>query len=293
MGGVIQGAQAVGHAVNDAQTHVGEAHAGNVLAQSHALAALGGVLHRTAQIFRDEADGFQMEHIADGAVALGDVALNGMGQSIHTGGGGQALGHGGHHIGVHHGDLGDIVGVHADELALLLHIGDDVIDGDLCGGAGGGGHGNGKDGVLFGGRDAFQAADIGKFRIVDDDADGFGGIHGGAAADGHDAVGTGGLEGFHAILNVLDGGVGLDFGVDRIGKAGLVHQVGDLGSDAKLDQVGVRADKSLLVAAGREFGNNVLDGAVTMVRDGVQNNAISHKWYLPVLSEAARCRHLL
>ena len=33
--------------------------------------------------------------------------------------------------------------LHADELALLLHIGDDVVDGDLGRSTGGGGHGNG------------------------------------------------------------------------------------------------------------------------------------------------------
>ena len=57
------------------------------------------------------------------AVTLGDVTLNGMGQRIHTGGGSQTLGHGGHHVGVDHSDLGDIIGVHADELALLLQRG--------------------------------------------------------------------------------------------------------------------------------------------------------------------------
>ena len=35
-GGVIHGAQGVGHGVGDAQAYVGEAHAGDVLAQSHA-----------------------------------------------------------------------------------------------------------------------------------------------------------------------------------------------------------------------------------------------------------------
>ena len=50
MGGVVQSGQAVCHGVDDAQTHVGEAHAGDVLAQSHALAALRGVLHGTAQV---------------------------------------------------------------------------------------------------------------------------------------------------------------------------------------------------------------------------------------------------
>ena len=71
---------------------------------------------------------------ADCIVTIGG---GGMGQCIHTGGSGQALGHGGHHIGVHHGDFRDVVGVHADELALLLHIGDDVVDGDLGSSAGG------------------------------------------------------------------------------------------------------------------------------------------------------------
>ena len=52
-------------------------------------------------------------------------------------------------IGVHHGDLRDVVGVHADELALLLHIGDDVVDGDLSSRTGSGGHRDGEHGVLL------------------------------------------------------------------------------------------------------------------------------------------------
>ena len=87
-------------------------------------------------------------------MALGDVALNGVGQGVHAGSCGQALGHAGHHIGVDNGDLGDVVGVHADELALLLDIGDDVVDRDLGSGAGGGGHRNGEHGVLLGGGNA-------------------------------------------------------------------------------------------------------------------------------------------
>lgn len=44
-----------------------------------------------------------MKHVEDGAVPLGDVTLNGMGQGIHTAGGGQALGHGSHHVGIDDG----------------------------------------------------------------------------------------------------------------------------------------------------------------------------------------------
>ena len=50
--GVIQSGQAVCHGVDDAQTDIGEAHTGNVLAQSHALAAFRRVLHRAAQVLR-------------------------------------------------------------------------------------------------------------------------------------------------------------------------------------------------------------------------------------------------
>ena len=50
---------------------------------------------------------------------------------------------------------------------------------------------------------------------------------------------------------------------------------------AELDQVGVRADKSLLVAAGGQLGNDVLNGTVAMVGNGVQNNAVSHNYFPP------------
>ncbi|SCJ64255.1 Uncharacterised protein [uncultured Clostridium sp.] len=92
-----------------------------------------------------------MEHIGNGAVTLGDVALNGVGQSVHTGSSGQALGHGSHHIGVNDCNFRNVIGIDADELALLFHIGDDVVDGNFSSGAGSGGHGNGEHGVLLGG----------------------------------------------------------------------------------------------------------------------------------------------
>ena len=278
MRGVIQGRQAVCHGVNNAQTHIGEAHTGDILAQSHTLAALLGVLDSTTQVLADQLDGFQMEHIGNDAVTLGDVALDGMGQSVHTGGGGQALGHRGHHIGIDNCNLRDVVGIHADELALLLHIGDDVVDGDFSSSAGSGGYCDGEHSVLLGGSNALQRTHIGELRVVDDDADSLCSVHGGAAANGHDAVSLGNLEGSHAVLYVGDGGVGLDLAVNSIGKACSIQQVGDLFGNTKFDQVGVGADESLLVATGGQLGNDVLDGTVAMVRNAVQNNTIGHNY---------------
>ena len=95
------------HAVHNAQTDVGKPHSGNVLAQSHAFAALGGVLDSTAQVLGNQADSLQMEHIGDRAGALGDVTLDGVRQRIHTGGCSQALGHGGHHVRIDDSDFED------------------------------------------------------------------------------------------------------------------------------------------------------------------------------------------
>ena len=57
--------------------------------------------------------------------------------------------------------------------------------------------------------------------------------------------------------------------------------------NAELDQVGVGADESLLVATGGQLGNDVLDSTVAVVRDGIQNNAVSHNTNPPNLFAAA------
>ena len=222
-------------------------------------------------------------------MALGDVALNGVGQSIHTGGSGQALGHGSHHIGIDDRDLRDIVGIHADELALLLHVGNDIVDGDLGSGTGSGGHCNGEYRVLLGGSHALQRADIRKLGVVDDHANGLSGIHGGAAADGHDAVCLRGLKSSHAVLHVGNGGVGLDLAVHAVSKICSIQQVGHFLGDAELDQIRVRADERFLVATGSQLGHNVLDGTVAMVRNRIQDNAISHNSKPPNILFPAPC----
>ena len=217
-----------------------------------------------------------MEHVGELPSALGGVALDGVGQSVHAGGSGQAGGHGSHHVGVDDGDLGSVVGVDAHELADLLGVGDDVVDGHLSSGTGGRRHGDGEHGVVLSGSNALEAADIGELGVVDDDADSLGGVHGGATTDGHDSVSLGGLEGLDAVLDVLDSGVGLDLGVEAPSNAGSVELVGHLSGNAKLDQIGVGADEDLLVAATLELAGDLLDGAGTMIRNSVENETISH-----------------
>ena len=84
---------------------------------------------------------------------------------------GQAGGHGSHHVGVDDGDLRGVVGVDAHELADLLGVGDDVVDGYLGSGTGGRRHGDGEHSVVLSRSNALEAADIGELGVVDDDAD--------------------------------------------------------------------------------------------------------------------------
>ena len=130
--------------------------------------------------------------------------------------------------------------------------------------------------MVLSGSNALEAADIGELGVVDDDADGLSSVHGGATTDGHDSVSLGGLEGLDAVLDVLDSGVGLDLGVEAPSDAGSVELVGHLSGNAKLDQIGVGADEDLLVAATLELAGDLLDGAGTMIRDGIENETISH-----------------
>ena len=130
--------------------------------------------------------------------------------------------------------------------------------------------------MVLGRSNALEAADISELGVVDDDTDSLSGIHGGAATDSHDSVSLGGLEGLDAVLDVLDGGVGLDLGVEAPSDAGGVELVGHLGGNAKLDQIGVGADEDLLVAATLELTGDLLDGARAMIRNGVENETISH-----------------
>ena len=131
--------------------------------------------------------------------------------------------------------------------------------------------------MLLGGGNALKRAHVGKLGVVDDDADGLRRIHGGATAHGHDRVSLGSLEGLNAILHVLDGGIGFNLGIQAPGDARLVQQVGDLGGDAKLHQIGVGAHKDLLEAAALNLAGDLLDGTRAVIRDGVENNSVRHE----------------
>ena len=132
--------------------------------------------------------------------------------------------------------------INADELAAFFLVGDNIVDGGFGGGPGSGGHGDDRHALVSGRRRSFQGYDVGKFRIVDDNADSFGGVLRRSAADGDHIVGSCRLECFHAGFDDADAGIGLDAVEHGIGEALGFKQVGYFFDDAEFDQIGVGND---------------------------------------------------
>ena len=186
----------------------------------------------------------------------------------------QARRHGGHHIRVDHGHVGNVVHVHAHELAHLLGVGDHVVDGDLGRRASRSGNGDGERRVLLGGSHALKRDDVGEFGVLRDDADALGGVHCRAAAHGHDHVRTRSLERRHAILHVLDSGIGLDLVVELPGDARLVQLGRHLTRDAEFHQVRIGAHECFRKPAARNLARNLIDCTSAMIRDIVEHETI-------------------
>ena len=94
--------------MDDAEPHIGEAHARDILGQGHLLPSFLRVPHGIPQGAGDQLDGLEMEHIRHLPGRLGDIALDGVGQGIHAGGGSEAFWHGRHHLGIDDRDDRDI-----------------------------------------------------------------------------------------------------------------------------------------------------------------------------------------
>ena len=258
MRGVIERAERVSHRVDYAKTDVREAHACDILTESHALASLGSVFNGSAKRLRDYLDCLEVEHIAHCPCALGDVALDSVGQSVHACCGGQTFGHGGHHVGIDNGDHRNVVNVDADHLAVLFGVGDNIVYRDFCCSSRRGRDGDYRNALVLCRRNALKASDIGELGVLDDYADSFRGVHRGAAADSYDAVCAARLECLNAGLNVLNGRVGLDLAEHLVCDASVVQNICDFLRYAELDEVGVGCDESFLEAScGYLFGNRL------------------------------------
>ena len=274
MGRVIDSTQRMGHGMGDAEADVGVGHGGHILRKRHALASVGIILDSGAQVLCNQFDGFQVKTVGQRPGALRGIALDGVCQSVHTGGGGQAAGHGGHHIRINDCHVRDIVGVHADEFTFFLHVRDDIVDGGLRAGSAGGRHCDREDGAVLCRSDALERTDVIVLGIVHDNTDALAGIHGGAAADRDHEISAGSAVGIDTLLHILDGRIRLDVRIHFISNAVLFQQIRDLGCHAELHKIRIRCHKSFFEALGRNDPGNLIDRAVPVERHPVQHKTI-------------------
>ena len=206
-----------------------------------------------------------MEHIRKLPGTQGRIAFDCVREGVHTCGGSQALWHTGHHVWVYKGDDRNVMYVNTDKFTFFFDIGNNVVNGDFCCGTGSGW--NGKDwntGILCRGN-AFKTADIFKFRVGNDNTNGFGRIHGGTAANGDQVICARSLKGRNTCLHIFDGGIRLDFRVNFVIKACFIKNIRYLFCHIKFHQIRVRTDKGLFKAARLCFGCNFIDCAAAVI----------------------------
>ena len=166
--------------------------------------------------------------------------------------------------------------VYANHLSVLLYVGDNVVDGNLCGSTCRGGNSDNGGALILGGSNALKASNVCKLGVLDDDTDRLRGIHRGAATDGYKAVCTALLECFHAGLHVLDRGVGLNVAIKLVCDLCRIQNVGYLLGYRELNKIGVGAYKRLLEASCLDFGCDLLDRALAVIAGFVQYKSVCH-----------------
>ena len=253
-----------------AETYIREAHACDILAESHSLSSFGSVCNRAAQRLGDNLDCLEVEHIRELPSALGDVAFDCVGKCVHTRCGGQTLGHCRHHFGVDYCNYGDIVGVYAHELSILLYVGYNVVYGNFCRRACRGGYGDYRNGGLFGINRTLEASYVLMLGVGNYYAYCLGRIHGRAAADCYYVVCAALLECRNARLHVFNRGVGLNVGIQLVCIAVVLEYLEYLVGYVELYEVGVGAHECLLKAALSYFVGYCLNSSCAVIACLVQ-----------------------
>ncbi|EPY38964.1 hypothetical protein AGDE_04965 [Angomonas deanei] len=270
VGEVVHGTELVGHGVDVAEAGAVEGHTGEVLGIAHTLS--GGdivtVEGGSHEVLLDETHGLKRAGISDVGGTEGAVGLDGVGEGVHTSGGGDRLGELHHHLSIVNGDGGGD-GVGGDHHLHLTHlIGDDGEAGDLGGGTGSGVDGNAGVLRLLGDIETLVVVDLTAVGL--DDSDTLGAVLGTTTTNTDDAVGLGLLEGLETVFDVLHGGVGLHIVEDgEVGDTSVVLEGGEGGlNEAGGDDTLVGHDKGVLEAEGLDLGTSQLEGTGTDEGDG-------------------------
>ena len=217
-----------------------------------------------------------MEHIGHFPSSFCGVSLNSMSQSIHTGSSSQTFWHGGHHVRVNDSNNRHIMWVNTDKFSLSFHIGDNVVDGYFSCGTCCGRNSDNWNTWFFGWSNTFQASDILKFRICNDDADCFCCVHRRTAANRYDIISAGSFECSNTVLYIFNSWICFDVRIDLVCKALAVQNISYFFGNAEFNQVRVRADESFLKCSCFYFCCNFFHCACSMIGSFVEHDSVCH-----------------
>ena len=272
-------AERMRHRVDTAESDIRECHAGNILGKSHILSRghILAVFGRGTKVLGDPFNRLNLEHIRKRPCALGDVALDRVGESVHTGSGGQSLRHRRHQLGINDRKGGNVVRVDADHLTSGLFVGDDIVDRNLRRSTCGGGQCDDRNALFLGIGNAFQRDDVGKLGVIRHDGDALRRIDGRTAADRNDKIRTRREECGNARLHVLYRGIGFEIRENLIRSIAefLRHEV----DGTEFQKVVVGNDQCLAITASFNLSRDLSSCAGAEIRGFIEDKSVSHNKY--------------
>ena len=218
-----------------------------------------------------------MEHVGHCPRALCYITLDSVRERVHTRRGGQALGHGAHHIAIDYGNNGYVVDVHTNKLTTFLRVGNYVVYSNFRRSSRSSGHCYNGHARIFSGCDAFERTHVGVFGVGHDNAYRFCGVHGRPAADCYNVIRAALFACGNARLHVLDSRIGFDVAVKFVFELCAVQNVEHLLRHAELNEIGVGANERFFKAAALRLARDFLDTSRAVITCFVQNNSCHNK----------------
>ena len=253
------------HWVNNAKTNIRETHTCNILTESHTLSALGSILNSTTKWLWDNFNSFEVEHIGKLPCALCDVTLNSVSECVHTCCGSKPLWHCWHHIRVNNCDYRNIVNINANHLSVLFNICNYIVDCYLCGSTCCCGNCDNRHSLVLCGSNSLKWTNIGKFGVVDDNADSLCCIHWRTAADCNDTISTAFLKHLNTVLNIFNCRVRLDIRVKCIFNACIFKHISNFFGNSEFYKVRVWSNKNLFKTSAVYFIRNGVNSSCSVI----------------------------
>ena len=157
-----------------------------------------------------------------------------MNEGIHTSRCAKAGWHGRRHIRIDYSDNWNVMRVYANKFAVLFHVSDNIVDGNLCCRTGCSRHSDNRQARMFCRRQAFKTTHIAKFRICHNRSNSLTRVDSTATAYSNDHISTSRLTCSHTRCYIFNGWIRLNIVIYIVSNACRIKQIRNLRSNLKL-----------------------------------------------------------